>query len=132
MDFQTEPPNIEEHEQDEVLYSMDVYFSQQLSQNLYLCQYPAQRVLSSTVDPLAVRVKDRSRMMEVDLPTNTELHYHREKGRLYANGGRPPREDEEPKYLDRQTISSQVLPPSTNYMIGVVRNSKSSDMNVVC
>ena len=130
-----------EEEEDEVVHEIPVYLSTKLAQNLYLFQYPL-RVLpfAPGTGPTAARIKQKSQLIEVDLPIDTRAPtYDKGRGDDFASGvsGEKFRtvfdqEDEDdysgrPKkrtLLDKQTLGSTLIPTKTKYLVGVLKDSE--------
>lgn len=94
-------------DKDEIVREIDVFLSPELSKQLYLVQFPLQR-LSQQIPrnkPQAARIKPRHCMVELDYPT------------------RPGNDDDHQDYsgqffLPARTFSSQTIPVSTHMALG--------------
>ncbi len=108
----------EEEEQDEVVKVIDVYLTQEASNNLYLLQYP----LRPTWRPYdrknieEVRFKAKSKKLEFDFGlTEEEIMTYYDTNQL----------DSGKKTF---TLSSKVVPAQTNYVLGVLKSGTESKL----
>lgn len=131
-------------EEDEIVQEIPVYLSTKLAQNLYLFQYPLRQLpFKPETGPCAARIKPKSNMLEVDIPLDTRAPtYDKARGDDMASAvsgekfktvfdqedndysGRPQTR----ALLDKQTLGSTLIPSKTKYLVGVLRDSKCSDI----
>ncbi|KAI8967108.1 DNA-directed RNA polymerase III subunit Rpc5 [Mycotypha africana] len=136
-------------EEDEILAEYPIYLSTELSQYLYLFQYPMRSTpFNNKTGPTAARLKPKAKMVELDLPLDTRSpHYSTERGEDFAMGlndktfktaydrrmeeheeelsgyGRSRQtKKEEDELLDKMTLTSVQVPCQTKYAIGVIRD----------
>ncbi|TPX59967.1 hypothetical protein SpCBS45565_g07619 [Spizellomyces sp. 'palustris'] len=124
----------EDEEEDEIVKEVDVYFSQALADSLYLFQYPTRpHAFDEETRPSTGRIKPKTKRFELEIPLQTRsAFYNRERGEELGQGtdNAPIRgvfdyDDGTPaKLLDKQTLSSSILPSHANYMIGLIRNDE--------
>jgi hypothetical protein len=142
-------PSLEADDGDEIVAEYPIYLTNELSKYLYLFQYPMRSVpFSSKTGPTAARIKPFSRRVELDMPLDTRsTHYSTERGEDFAMGlndktiktaydrRMEEHEDElmghrnqskkkEEELLDKMTLTSIDVPSQTNYVVGVIRDSK--------
>ncbi|RUS29318.1 Sin-like protein conserved region-domain-containing protein [Jimgerdemannia flammicorona] len=131
-----------EDDDDEVIREIPVFLSQQLAKYLYLLQFPVRNFpFTPGSGPIAARIKPISQLVELDLPLDTRSSmYSEERGKDLAKGtnDKPIRtaldkddddsvrvkKKEEEEMLDRQTLSSCLVPNQTNYMVGVIKDNE--------
>jgi len=110
-------------EDDEVVQEIPVFLSQDLVNNLYLLQYPlrpADRPYDKDLGSLDnVRVKPKQKLVELEYSLDvTTTNYD---------------EDRDPP-IRKFKLSSTVIPPKTNYAVGVMRDGQLhlSPLHAVC
>eukprot|EP00934_Nitzschia_sp_Nitz4_P009412 Nitzschia sp. Nitz4//scaffold11_size288233//157476//158867//NITZ4_000777-RA/size288233-processed-gene-0.181-mRNA-1//1//CDS//3329534083//9402//frame0 len=92
-------------EEDEVVREIDVFLSPELSNQLYLMQFPLQRQQHRTTSaPLAARVRTNHCMIELDYPTHTSDGSGQEYNGQF--------------HMATRTYSSQTIPISTHMALG--------------
>lgn len=132
-DAEWEPEEEEDAgDEDTIVKEVDVYFAQELADSLYLFQYPTRpHSFDDITKPTTGRIKPKSKRFELEIPLQTRgQHYSRERGEELGHGtdnapirGMYDSDDETPaKLLDKQTLSSSLLPSNANYMVGLVKH----------
>ncbi|KAG0268822.1 hypothetical protein DFQ27_005609 [Actinomortierella ambigua] len=126
-------------EGDELIKEIPVFLSQQLAKYLYLFQYPvrpSQLPFDSVSGPNKARIKPHAQLIELELPVDTKaVHYNRQRGEELAMGLNDKAiktaydiemadEDEEKELLNKQILTSSLIPTATNYLAGVLRNDE--------
>jgi hypothetical protein len=136
----------EEEGGDPVVREIPIYFSQQLSKNLFIFQYPTRKLQQEQLpNPIAARMKPLAQRFELDIPINVQdEHYSRDKGETLAVGmdneaimtaydvdrlRRGANMGGRPKFLDKQTLQSTLLPMPGNYYVGAMRDGKQTVLN---
>ncbi|KAJ3190584.1 DNA-directed RNA polymerase III subunit RPC5 [Irineochytrium annulatum] len=130
----------DEGDDDAVVLSIPVFLSQQLKDKLVLFQYPTRTTAFPA--PVVSRYKPKSQRFEFDVPLDTGSKYYGEvKGQEfgrglddeaiqtaldYASEGRKkknqaPKED---KILDKMTLTSSLVPLTSTYLVGTVRDGE--------
>ncbi|KAJ3180708.1 DNA-directed RNA polymerase III subunit RPC5 [Geranomyces variabilis] len=120
---------------DPIIKEVDVFFSQELAQQLCLFQFPTRpHPFDEHTRPTTGRMKPATKRFELEIPLQTRSeHYNRERGEELGQGtdNAPMRgvfdydESRAPaKLLDKQTLSSSLLPSQANYMVGVIKNDE--------
>lgn len=112
----TNSPEINNDDDDEIVQEFPVYFSTGLLNKLYLLQYPTRPAERPLVDAnqrgiLDSRIKLDSKLVEVDVPIETKKFYDTEKGEHWNS-------------LNKQTFSGVAKPAEGEYMIGVFKDSE--------
>jgi len=119
-----------ESEKDELVQKIDIFLSNPKIPH-YLLQYPIRSQPFNEYNlPVEARIKPNAQQMELDLTLNTRaITYDRQKADELSRGlveessigpGRKLIKKEET--LDKQTLSSSLIPKNGNYMFGVVKN----------
>ncbi|KAF9977824.1 DNA-directed RNA polymerase III subunit RPC5 [Actinomortierella ambigua] len=125
-------------EGDELIKEIPVFLSQQLAKYLYLFQYPvraSQLPFDSVSGPNKARIKPHAQLIELELPVDTKAtQYNRQRGEELAMGMNDKAiktaydmdadEDEEKELLDKQILTSSLIPTATNYLAGILRNDE--------
>ncbi|KAG0241243.1 DNA-directed RNA polymerase III subunit RPC5 [Actinomortierella wolfii] len=126
-------------EGDELIKEIPVFLSQQLAKYLYLFQYPvraSQLPFDSISGPNKARIKPNAQLIELEIPIDTKAsQYSRQRGEELALGmnDKPIKtaydmelidEEEEKELLDKQILTSSLIPTATNYLAGVLRNDE--------
>ncbi|TPX58612.1 hypothetical protein PhCBS80983_g02994 [Powellomyces hirtus] len=119
---------------DPIIKEIDVYFSQALADQLCLFQFPTRpHPFDDQTKPTVGRMKPNTKRFELEIPLQTRSpHYNKERGEELGQGtdNAPMRgvfdyDDSTPaKLLDKQTLSSSLLPSHANYMIGVIKDDE--------
>lgn len=132
-------------EGDEIVKEIPVYFSEQLAQHLYLFQHPIRtRAYTPETAPIAARIKPKAQIIELDLPMNkSSATYDEEKGRelglafsdkkvktVYdlSNSADDDEASEVPS-IEKQTLSSTMIPAKAKYMVGIIKDGSISLFN---
>jgi DNA-directed RNA polymerase-3 subunit RPC5 len=114
-------------EDEEILMEYDLYLNQQLSEYLYLLQFPSQQAQKSTTGRM------RRQPMQLELETKIDPHneyYSKERGEILGRGmnNAPllgafdiPANDQSQSLLDRQVFTSISLPLAAKYLVGMVQ-----------
>lgn len=106
-------------ENDEVVGTMPVFLSQDLANSLYLLQYPLRpldRPYSNDLGQLSsVKVKPNQKKIEVEYALNTNNRNYDSEGNII--------ETTQPA-IKKFKFSSKLVPPKTNYAVGVVREGQ--------
>ena len=99
---------VDEDIEDEIVREIPVFLSPELSDKIQLIQFPLQQQQHS-MEPEAVRVKPRHCMMEIDIPTPSNIQFQG----LY--------------HMPSRTFSSQTIPVSTHMALGKMIEVGGSD-----
>ncbi|KAJ3045652.1 DNA-directed RNA polymerase III subunit RPC5 [Rhizophlyctis rosea] len=119
----------DEEEEDEIVREIDVFFAGNLAESLYIFQYPTRpHAFTDDYHPVAGRFKRKAQKFELDIPLDTYgPHYNQDAGKTLGEGTHDiplptasERRDERPAVLlQKQTLSSSLLPSHAKYMVGV-------------
>ncbi|KAI8821517.1 Sin-like protein conserved region-domain-containing protein [Fimicolochytrium jonesii] len=119
---------------DHIVKEIDVFFSHTLTDTLYLFQFPTRlHDFDEDNKPSVGRVKPKTKRFEIDIPLQTgSEYYNKERGEELGQGtdNAPMRgvydyDDHTPKkLLEKQTLSSSLLPSQANYMVGVMKEDQ--------
>ena len=142
------PPEESENDSDDESLKLDdpvvkripVFSHSKLSRYLFLLQYPGipkEKHFSPATGnmPLSARYKPQNKVIEVDVPIRTDLHYDRVRGQEMAlNAARPGSSSIPGDYIDRQTLSGVIQTDGPNYMAGYLNDGALylSPINGVC
>lgn len=117
-------------EDDTVVQEIDIFLSNPKHPH-YLLQYPIRSQPFNEFNlPIEARIKPNAQMLELDLSMNTRaITYDKQKADELAKGlvedssiGPGRRIIKTAETLERQTLSSSLLPQNGNYMFGLVKN----------
>jgi len=117
-------------EDDPIVQDIDIFLSNPTNPH-YLLQYPIRTQPFNEYNfPVEARIKPNAQQLELDLTINTRaVTYDRQKADELAKGlvedssiGPGRRLIKKAETLDRQTLSSSLLPKNGNYMFGVIKN----------
>ncbi|CAG8509110.1 7411_t:CDS:2 [Acaulospora morrowiae] len=128
--------SISDLDPDEIVKEIPIYLSQQLSNKLYVVQFPVRPSANPYVGkntPREARYKPQSDKLELDIPLQTNsLWYNRDRGEELMLGlndkeaqtiyDRTWKRDQSDGLLDKQTLQSTVVPPQANYWMGVMKD----------
>ncbi|KAI7863361.1 Sin-like protein conserved region-domain-containing protein [Spinellus fusiger] len=141
--------SIDSDAEDEILAEIPVYLNSNLSEYLYLFQYPLRNApFNNKNGPVAARIKPGSKMVELDLPLDIRSPcYNTDRGEDFAMGmndktiktafdRRMEEHEEESSHsynktkkkeeelLDKMTLTSTYIPDQTKYLVGVLRQDE--------
>jgi len=117
-------------EDDEIVQEIDIFLSNPKNPH-YLLQYPIRTIpFNENNFPVEARIKPNAQQLELDLTLNTRAStYDRQKADELARGlveessiGPGRRLIKKADTLDKQTLSSSLLPKNGNYMFGLIKN----------
>ncbi|RHZ76653.1 hypothetical protein Glove_194g23 [Diversispora epigaea] len=121
----------------EIIKEIPIYLSQQLSNKLYVVQFPVRPRANPYVGkntPREARYKPQTNKLELDIPLQTNsLWYNRDRGEELMLGLNEKeaqtiydrtwkRGDQTDGLLDKQTLQSTIVPPQANYWMGVMKD----------
>ncbi|CAG8439639.1 6482_t:CDS:2 [Diversispora eburnea] len=123
----------------EIIKEIPIYLSQQLSNKLYIVQFPVRPRSNPYVGkntPREARYKPQTNKLELDIPLQTNsLWYNRDRGEELMLGLNEKeaqtiydrtwkRGDQTDGLLDKQTLQSTIVPPQANYWMGVMKDAQ--------
>ncbi|KAL1920262.1 uncharacterized protein VTP21DRAFT_1408 [Calcarisporiella thermophila] len=126
----------ENEDSDQIVREIPIYLTHQLASYLHLFQYPVRNLgFTPETGPIAARLKPKARLIELDLPLHTESPlYDKERGEELSLGtsdrvvrtayDRMETEEDKKELLEKQTLSSQLVPAAARYMVGVLREDE--------
>ncbi|CAI2182774.1 11193_t:CDS:2 [Funneliformis geosporum] len=120
----------------DIIQDIPIYLSQQLSNELYIIQYPVKPRTNPYVGnniPREARFKQLSQKLEFDIPLQTNSQwYNHDRGEELALGlndkeartiyDRSWRRERNDGLLDKQTLQSTIVQPQATYWMGVVKD----------
>jgi len=115
-------PQFSDAEDDPIVHEIDVYLSQELSGNLHILQYPLRphdRPYTDVGPIVAARAKPKLRKLELEFQMDDS----------------PSKYDAEAEHeFPRLKLTSQTVPPKTNYAIGLFRENRLylTPLNAIC
>lgn len=113
----------EEYNNDPVIKTYDVFFSNQLMDQIYLLQYPIRNPDEQYLDdcaPLLARIKPNEGSLELDVPIDAQ-NYSSFRGEKFAGSPADSNVKPENKVLDRQRLSGKRQPNQASYFVGTMR-----------
>ncbi|KAI9009647.1 Sin-like protein conserved region-domain-containing protein [Gaertneriomyces semiglobifer] len=126
-----EDDEVDDDPDDPIITQYDVYFTP-TEQDIFLFQYPTRpQPFDEDSRPAEARMKPKAKRFELDIHLDTRgEHYNKERGEELGHGtdNAPIRgvfdyDDDRPaKLLDKQTLTSSLLPLNATYMAGAFRN----------
>jgi len=115
-----------------IVQEIDIFLSNPKNPH-YLLQYPIRtQPFNENNFPVEARIKPNAQQLELDLTLNTRAStYDRQKADELARGlveessiGPGRRLIKKADTLEKQTLSSSLLPKNGNYMFGLIKNGK--------
>ncbi|CAG8436138.1 5519_t:CDS:2 [Funneliformis mosseae] len=120
----------------DIIQDIPIYLSQQLTNELYIIQYPVRprtNPYNGNNIPREARFKQLSQKLELDIPLQTNSQwYNHDRGEELALGlndkeartiyDRSWRRERNDGLLDKQTLQSTIVQPQANYWMGVVKD----------
>jgi RPC5 protein len=113
----------EEYNDDPVIKTYDVFFSNQLMDQIYLLQYPIRNPDEQYLDdcaPLLARIKPNEGSLELDVPIDVQ-NYSSFRGEKFAGSPADANVKPENNVLDRQRLNGKRQPNQANYFVGTIR-----------
>ncbi|CAO3610449.1 unnamed protein product [Cunninghamella echinulata] len=121
---------IDHDSEDEIVAEFPVYLSTQLCNDIQIFQYPMRNApFRPRQGPVGARVKPKAKMVQLDLPLDTQSRYYNtERGEEFSMGTHDKviktAYDKQDELLDKLTLTSTYVPTQTNYLVGVLHNDE--------
>jgi hypothetical protein len=111
----------EDHSDDPIVKSYDVFISNQLKDHIYLLQYPIRNPdeeYYSQSAPYNARIKPNEGSFDLDVPIDSR-NYNFSRGDKFGGSQLDPSIKAESRTLDRQRLSGKCQSNQANYFVGV-------------